>query len=118
MAYFKIDGVDYSMYVNELKINKNKIYNTQTNAAGNSVVDYINTKREIEVGIIPLDGATMTQLQAAIDAFNVSISFRNPVTNALEEGVSCVIPSDNVEYYTIQADKVMFKAFTLKFIEL
>lgn len=118
MAYFKIDGVDYSKYVNELKVDKNSVYNTQTNAAGNSVVDFINTKREIEVGIIPLNDTAMQQLQTAIDAFNVSISFRNPKTNALEEGVNCIIPKNSIEYYTIQVNKVMYKAFTLKFIEL
>ena len=118
MAYFKIGNTDFSMYVNELKINKSSVYNAQTNAAGDTVVDYINAKREIEVGIIPLTSAAMAQLQAAIDAFNVSISFRNPKTNVLEEGVNCIIPENGIEYYTIQANKVMYKAFTLKFIEL
>lgn len=118
MAYFKIGNTDYSMYVNKLNISKEANYNAQTNAAGNTVVDYINHKRIIEVGIIPLDSAAMMALQSAIDAFNVSISFRNPKTGALETGVNCIIPSSNVEYYTIQADKVMYKAFTLEFIEL
>lgn len=118
MAYFKIGDTDYSMYVNQLNINKEANYNAQTNAAGNTVVDYINHKRTIEVGIIPLDSAAMAALQTAIDAFSVSISFRNPQTGALEEGVSCIIPSNNVEYYTIQANKVMYNAFTLEFIEL
>lgn len=117
MAYFKINDTDYSMYVNSLKVNKQANYNSQTNAAGNSVVDYINSKREIEVGIIPLDDAAMAKLQADIDAFNVSISFLNPKTKALET-INCIIPEDNVDYYTIRADKTSFKAFTLKFIEL
>lgn len=117
MAYFKINDTDYSAYVNELKVNKQAHYNSQTNAAGNTVVDYINAKRTIEVGIIPLDNAAMASLQAAIDAFNVNISFLNPKTKALET-INCIIPEDNVEYYTIRADKVSFKAFTLKFIEL
>jgi hypothetical protein len=118
MAYFKINDVDFSPYVNALKVNKEAKYNLQTNAAGNAVVDYINAKRTIEVGIIPLDSEAMANLQAAIDAFSVSISFRNPITEALEEGVGCIIPSNGVEYYTIQANKVMFKAFTLTFVEL
>lgn len=118
MSYFKIDDVDFSKYVNQLKINKSRVYNAQTNAAGDTVVDYINSKREIEVGIIPLDDTAMAELQLAIDNFNVSISFRNPKTNALEEGVNCIIPDDGVEYYTIQGNKVMYNAFTLKFIEL
>lgn len=118
MAYFKIGATDYSKYVNALKVDKEANYNAQTNAAGNTVVDFINHKRTIEVGIIPLDGAAMAALQAAIDAFNVSISFRDPKTGALAEGVNCIIPSNGVDYYTIQANKVMFKAFTLQFVEL
>lgn len=60
----------------------------------------------------------MVALQNAIDAFSVSISFRNPQTGILEDDVICIIPSNEVEYYTIQADKVLFKAFNIKFIEL
>ena len=96
MAYFKIGENNYSMYVNELIITKSANYNAQTNAAGNTVVDYINQKRVIEVGIIPLDAEAMLALQADIDKFNVS----------------------GVEYYTIRADRTQFKAFKLKFIEL
>lgn len=118
MSYFKIGDTDYSMCVNQLIVDKEAHYNAQTNAAGNTVVDYINHKRTITVGIIPLDSESMAALLADIDAFNVSISFRNPLTGLLENGVNCIIPSSNVEYYTIQADKVMYKAFTLEFIEL
>ena len=118
MAYFMIDGRNYSMFVNELNVSKEANYNAQTNAAGNTVVDFINFKREIEVGIIPLDGYIMATLQQDIDKFNVSISFRNPLTGVLEENVNCIIPSNEVEYYTIQVGKVLFNAFKLKFIEL
>ena len=75
MAYFKIDDVDFSAYVNELIVHTNTQYNAQTNAAGDRVVDYINKKRTITVGIIPLDEVKMLELQQAIDAFNVSLSF-------------------------------------------
>lgn len=117
MAYFKIGSTDYSKYVNELKVDKSANYNAQTNAAGDTVVDLINHKRTIEVGIIPIDSDVMMSLQAAINAFDVTISFRNPHTGALEEA-HCIIPSNGVEYYTIQTNKVSYKAFTLKFIEL
>lgn len=118
MAYFKIGDNDYSSIVNSLKINHNSVYNAQTNANGDSVVDLINTKREIEVGIIPLNPTQMASLLADIDKFNVSISYRNPRTGALAENVNCIIPDDSIEYYTIQANKVLFKAFTLTFTEL
>lgn len=118
MSYFKIGEVDFSSYVNELKVNKVANYNAQTNAAGNTVVDFINHKRTITVGLIPLDSVTMSQLLNNLEGFNVSISFRNPLTNLLEENVNCIIPNSNVEYYTIQVDKVLYKAFQLEFIEL
>ena len=116
MAYFKIGKTDFSNIVNELKIDKTSNYNSQTNAAGDTVVDYINTKRIIEVGIIPLDDTDMANLQTAIKDFNVMISFRNPRTNQLET-IFCIVPESGVEYYTIQANKVMYKAFRIKFIE-
>ena len=117
MTYFKIGDTDYSMYVNELSISTETLYNEQTNAAGNSVVDYINKKRVINVGIIPLNDDIMKQLKTDIAAFNVTVSYLNPDTQALEE-INCIISDDEVEYYTIQTDKVMFNAMSLTFKEL
>ena len=118
MAYFMIGNQDFSKYVKSLKVNTNTTFNAQTNAAGNTVVDYINAKRTIEVGIIPLDSEAMIDLQTAISSFSVSISYRNPKTNLLEENVKCIIPSDDVSYYTIQTKKVMYQELTLVFTEL
>ena len=105
------------MYVNQLIVTKDANYTAQTNAAGDTVVDYINAKRTIEVGIIPLTPDVMASLLADVDLFDVNISFRNPTTNELETA-HCMIPSNSVEYYTIQANKVSYKAFTLTFTEL
>lgn len=118
MSYFKINGHDYSMYVNQLKVNKNAIYKSAVNAAGNTVVKYVATKRTFTVGIIPLEAADMATLQADISQFKVSISYRDPETNELVENVQCIIPINEVDYYTIQADKVMYKAFMLVITEL
>lgn len=118
MAYFKIGDKDYSPFVNSLKVTNTHNYNSQTNAAGDTVVDYINQKRSFEVGIIPLTDENMAALQADINAFDVLVSFRNPQTNQLEENVKCIIPENEVEYYTIQAGKVMYEALTLTFKEV
>lgn len=118
MNYFKINDKDFSLCVNALKVDKNSVYTSQTNAAGDTVVDLINAKRVIEVGIIPLTGEDMKALQAEVDKFSVSISFLNPITNAIEEGVACYIPSNSVNYYTIQADNILLNAFNLTFTEL
>lgn len=117
MAYLKINNIDYSMYCNKLTVSKEANYNAQTNAAGNTVVDLINHKRTVSVGIIPLDAAAMVNLQAAIDSFNVTLTYLNPATGALDS-INCIIPSSNVDYYTIQVGKVLYKAFELEFIEL
>lgn len=118
MTYFKIGDKDFSNRVSKLKITKSSVYNAQTNANGDSVVDYINSKRKIDVGIIPLSAEELMEVQSAIAAFNVSLSFLNPETNALETGVNCIIPGNDVEYYTIRADKTLTKALNLSFTEL
>ena len=118
MTYFKIGNNDYSKYVNSLKPSTTNNYTAQQNAAGDTVVDYINKKRIIEVGIIPLDADAMANLMTDIEAFNVSISYLNPKTKTLENDVNCIVASHEPDYYTIQDNNVMFKAFTLTFTEL
>jgi hypothetical protein len=118
MEYFKIGEKDFSHIVSNLTIKTIVNYNAQTNAAGNRVVDFINKKRQIEVGVIPLKDGDMLKLLQAISAFGVAISFRNPNTNALEENVACIIDENEIDYYTIQKDKVMYNAATLTFTEL
>lgn len=118
MSYFKIGENDYSAYVNELKIRSATTYRAQTNAAGNTVVDNANRKREITVGIIPLDDTAMKNLLTDVEKFQVDISFRNPETNTLEEYVICILPENEVEYYTIRSGNVSYKAFNLTFVEL
>ena len=118
MSYFKIGDTDFSAYVSGLTISSSANYTAQTNANCDTVIDYINTKRVIEVEIIPLNSTVMASLLGAIKAFSVSVSFRNPETNQMETGVSCIIPSSDVEFYTIQASNVSYKAMKLKFTEL
>ena len=105
------------MYVNGLKVGTKSNYNAQTNASGNTVVDFINTKRSVVVNIIPLDDSAMKSLLAQINKFNVSLEFRNPTTGVLEE-IDAIIPDSDIDYYTIRADKTSFKAFSLTFTEL
>ena len=116
--FFKINDNDYSMYVNKLMVSKEHLYTPVTTSAGNTVVKYINNKRVLEVGIIPLDDTVMARLLTDVDKFKVSISFRDPQTNLISENVVCIIPKNTVDYYTIQAGKVMYKAFSLQIKEL
>lgn len=117
MAYFKIGSTDLSAYVSGLKVNSNAQYNAATNAAGNTVVDYINSKREIEVTFIPLKSTQLSTITNVL-SFSVSISFMNPDTNDLATNVACILPKKNIEFYTIQTGNTQYKAFTLTFEEL
>ena len=117
MSYFKIDGEDFSSYVSGLTVETSAVYNAQTNAAGDTVVDYMNSKRKLEVKIIPLNDTNMLRLLDVIRKFSVNVSFRNPHTNELDE-MHCIIPDNDGEYYTIQTNKVLYKELKLKFTEL
>lgn len=118
MAYFKIGNTDFSDICNKLEIGTTTNYNAQTNAAGNTVVDFINKKRVITVGIIPTTDTEMIKLQQAIKGFAVAVSFRDPLTNTLAENVPCIIPDNTTDYYTIQEGNVRYNGLTLTFSEL
>ena len=117
MAYFKINDTDYSMYTSALKITNASNYTTQTNAHYDTVVDYINDKKTVEVEIIPLNDTVMQQLTADISGLGMSISYLNPQTRELKT-INCILPSTNIEYYTIQQNNINFKKLKLKFTEL
>jgi hypothetical protein len=118
MTYLTLNGIDFSAYVNDLKVTNSHRYSALTNAAGNTVVDYQNNKRILEVGIIPVDQEVMARLQEVMNSFNVTVSFRNPQTNAIEENLNCIIPTNSVAYYTIRHDKVTYDAFVFNIQEL
>lgn len=117
MSYFLINGKDFSNTVSNLTIGKTANYYAQTNANGNTVVDYINSKRRIDVSFIPLYADKLKELLVALEDFSLEITFRNPHTG-LNETAHCILPDSSVDYYTIQDDKVMANPFTLSFTEL
>lgn len=116
-SYFTIDGIDFSKYVNGLKVVKNHNYNAQMNANGDTVVDYINAKYSIEVSFRPLRASEAKELFTAIDAFSLMIGFRAPDMNT-ERQARCISPTSEFEYYTIQTLYTLGKPFTLTFSQL
>ena len=111
MAYFKINGHDYSTYVNKLSVQTVHKYISQESASGTLLVRYLTAKKKISVGIIPLDSTTLKSLMADINAFDVSVQYLEPETDALKS-ISCIIPTNSIDYYTIQAENKKVKAFT------
>ena len=119
MAYFKINGNDYSMYVNKLSVARQHKATTRESATGLMLVKRKGTVRVLEVGIIPLDAATMKRFLADINKPNVKVTFLEPLTNTLVENMPCMILNNLVEYYTIQgANNTSFKAFSLTIQEV
>lgn len=117
MAYLKINNVDYSQYVNKLSVTTKHKYTSRENASGNLLVKYITAKRQIQVGVIPLDASALSSLVRAIDGFKVKVEFLDPKTNSLSTA-NCIIPVHNVEYYTIQVGNTSAKAFSFTCEEL
>ena len=117
MAYFKINGVDYSQYVNKLEVQTNHIYNARTNASGNKSVKLVNSKKIISVGIIPLNAAVNAALVSVLNTFKMTVDFLDPETGELGRA-TCIVPKNSIDYYTVQADKVLTKAYTITFEEL
>lgn len=124
MAYFKINGTDFSKYVNKLLIDTKHKYTARENASGNLMVKYITKKHNVQVGIIPLDAASLRSLESALAVdpangkpFEKEITYLDPETNSLRT-IRCIIPIHTIEYYTIQAGNVMTKAFSFTCEEL
>jgi hypothetical protein len=110
MAYLMINGNDYSQYVNKLLIDTKHKYTARESASGDLLVKYITKKRNVQVGVIPLDAASLKNLVRDINSFSVTVTFLNPETNALET-INCIIPINSIEYYSVRAGNTMAKAF-------
>lgn len=117
MEYLKINDVDFSMYVNKLKIGTEWNYKARVNASGNTTAKPIAKKHILEVGIIPLDIDTVNQLETELNKFQVSVTFLSPETKDLMT-IQCMIPNHSKEFYTIRAGNTSLKAYSLAFTEL
>lgn len=118
MAFLTINSVDFSPYTQSLKINNNVNYTAKTNAKGNTVVDKINSKIILDVGIIALNDSVLRTLLTQINSFSVIVSYRDPETGSTANNISCIIPSSSVEYYTIQQNKTQYKQFNFQIQQL
>ena len=104
MDYFVIDDIDYSKYINSLKVNTKTVYNAQTNAAGDTVADYINSKRTIEVGIIPLDKEAMIAY-ASVHAENVFDEVEVVLKDFPDVMICVSVLDEDDEIYYLEIDR-------------
>ena len=119
MNYLKINNQDFSHLVNTLKVGYEVLVSEDSgrNANGDTVIDIINRKIKVYVGLRHTFDYEMDDFLNAVKDFVVEVSFLDPKTRALKT-ITTYIGTPEPEYYTIQSGKVIYKPLSLNFIEL
>lgn len=119
MAYFKINGDDFSHLVSGMKVGYETLVsdNSGRNAAGDTVLDIINNKYKVYITLRHTTGQEMDDFLRAINGYVVEVTFKNPITSGLDT-ITAYTGTPEPEYYTIQADKIIYKPMSINFIEL
>lgn len=117
--YFKINNIDFSHLVSGLKVGTETLVseNSGRNANGDTVIDVVNTKKKVYVTFRHMFDTEMQPFLAAINDYVVSVTYRDPLTNALNT-ITAYTGTPEPDYYTIQNDVVIYKPMNLNFIEL
>lgn len=117
MTIFKINNVDFSDLVSGLKVGYETLVSDSSgrNAAGDTILDVINTKRKIYVTLRHTTIAEMKNFLAAVEDFQVTVSYLDPKTNSLKTA-NTYIGTPEPEYYNVS--KSLYKPMSLNFIEL
>lgn len=117
MAIFKINNTDFSDLVTGLKVGYETLVsdNSGRNANGDTVLDVINTKRKIYVTLRHTTFAEMQSFLAAVEPFQVTVTYLDPKTNTLKTA-STYIGTPEPEFYNVS--KTLYKPMSLNFIEL
>lgn len=119
MAYFKINGVDFSHIVSGLKVGRETLVsdNSGRNAAGDTVIDVVNQKHKLYVTLRHTTAQEMDGFINAISSYVVEVEFLNPFSTAFDS-ITAYTGTPEPEYYTIQDSHIIYKPMSLNFIEL
>lgn len=119
VSYLRLNGVDVSHLVKGLKNGYETLVadNSGRNANGDTTVDVVNKKIKVYATFRPMSGTDMAGLLAAIEDYVIPVEFLDSKTNQLRT-ITCYCGTPNVEYYWILNDKVLYKEFSLNFIEM
>lgn len=119
MSYLKINDTDISHLVKGLKIGYETLVadGSGRNANGDTVLDVINEKVKIYVTFRPMNGTEMMNFLQLIRGYTVNVSFRDSRTNDFSTA-HCYTGTPEPDYYWIQGNDVLYKEFSLNFIEL
>lgn len=119
MIYLKVNDTDISHLVKGLKIGYETLVadGSGRNANGDTVLDVINKKVKIYVTFRPMDGTEMMNFLRLIEGYVVTVSYMDSKTNTLSSA-QCYTGTPEPEYYWIHNNDVLYKQFSLNFIEL
>ena len=119
MKYLLINDIDFSHLVSGLKVGFETLVsdNSGRNASGDTVIDVINHKFKVYVTLRHTTDSEMQRFLSAIENYVVTVKFLNPKTKALTT-IEAYTGTPEPEYYTAQAQTVLFKPLSLNFIEL
>ena len=119
MSYLKVNNTDISHLVKGLKIGYETLVadGSGRNANGDTVLDVINKKVKVYATFRPMNGNEMVELLQAISDYVVNVSFRDSRTNSITT-VECYTGTPEPDYYWIRGNDVLYKEFSLNFIEM
>lgn len=119
MSYLKINNTDISHLVKGLKIGYETLVadGSGRNANGDTVLDVINKKVKVYATFRPMDGAEMANFLASIEDYVVNVTYLDSKTNTLKTA-QCYTGTPEPDYYWILGNQVLYKEFSLNFIEL
>ena len=119
MSYLKINDTDISHLVKGLKIGYETLVadGSGRNANGDTVLDIINKKVKVYVTFRPMFDSEMLELMQLINDYVVNVSYRDSRTNSISTAY-CYTGTPEPEYYCILDGHVLYKEFSLNFIEL
>ena len=119
MSYLKINNTDISQFVKGLRIGYETLVaeGSGRNANGDTVLDVINRKVKVYATFRPLDGAEMLTLLRLLDNYVVQVEYLDSRTNSLST-ITCYTGTPEPEYYWVRGNSILYKEFSLNFIEL
>lgn len=117
VTLLKIGSKDFSDLVSGLKVGYETLVSDSSgrNAAGDTVLDVINMKRKIYVTLRHTTVAEMKEFLAAIEPYQVTISYLDPKTNVFSSA-DTYTGTPEPEYYNVSHS--LFKPMSINFIEL
>lgn len=117
MVIFKINNVDFSDLISGLKVGYETLVSDSSgrNAAGDTVIDIINTKRKVYVTTRHMWADEMKGFLSEVRKFTVKVQYLDPVTGNIETA-DTYTGTPEPEYYNAKLG--IYKPLSINFIEL